>query len=109
MNLRDIVYGRHAVIELAQAPEQLVDVDVLWPVDRGELQDDEFEVSRAAARRARPVVDQHPVSEEAAQHCLELVMVRIDKTRHDNAAAGVDRRGTAHLQIRPDRKDLLAL
>ena len=37
MDLRDVVHGRDAVVELAQATEQLVDVHVLRPVHRGEL------------------------------------------------------------------------
>jgi len=109
MDLRDVVHRRDAVIELAQAPEQLVDVHVLRTVLGGEREENEFEVSGVPARGVRPIVDKYPVGEEAAQHGLELVVVRIDEARHDDAAAGVDRRGTAHLQIRPDRKDLLAL
>ena len=42
------------------------------------------------ARRARPIVDQYPVGEEAAQNRLELVVVRIDEAGHDDAAGGVD-------------------
>ena len=36
-------------------------------------------------------------------------MVRIDEARHDDAAGGVDHRGGARMQVRPDGKDLLAL
>ena len=50
-----------------------------------------------------------PVGEEAAQRRLELVMVRIDEAGHDDAAAGVDHRGAAGLQVRSDGEDLLAL
>jgi hypothetical protein len=36
MDLRDVVHRRDAVVELAERAEQLVDVDILGPVDRGE-------------------------------------------------------------------------
>ena len=109
MDLRDVVHRRDARVELAQPAEQLVDVDVLRPVHRGELQQDVLEVSRAAARRARAVVDEHPVGEEAAQRRLELVVVRIDEAGHDDPAAGVYHRGAARRQAGPDGDDLLAL
>ncbi len=109
MNLRDVVHRRDAVIELAERAEQLVDVDVLRPVDRGELVENEFEVGRAPARRAGAVVDQNPVGEEAAQRGLELVVVRIDEAGHDDAPARVDHVGAARRQVRPDGKDGLAL
>src|SRR5437899_1051586 len=70
MDLRDVVHRRDAVIELGQAPEQLVDVHVLRPVHGGEGEQNEFEVGRAATRRVRLVVYQYPVGEEAAQRRL---------------------------------------
>jgi hypothetical protein len=109
MDLRDVVHGRHAVIELAEPAEQLVDVHVLRPVDGSERQQDEFIVGDAAARRVRLIVDQDPVGEKAAQRRLELMVVRVDEARHDDPAAGIDDRGGAGAQIRPDRDDLLAL
>ena len=90
--------------------EQLVDVDVLRPVHRGELEEDEFEVGRAPARRAGAVVDQHAVGEEAAQRRLELVVVRIDEAGHDDAAASRrSLRPPPAVQVRSDGEDLLAL
>ena len=77
MDLRHVVHRRDAVVELAQASEQLVDVDVLRPVHGRELQEDVFEVGRAAADRAGLVVDQHPLGKEAAQCGLELVGKRM--------------------------------
>ncbi len=109
MDLRDVVHRGDAVIELGEPAEQLVDVDVLRPVHGGELEQDEFEIGGAAARRARAVVDENAVGEEAAQRRLELVMVRIDEAGHDNAAAGVDLGGAADVQVRSDRENLLAL
>ena len=110
MDLRDVVHRRDAVVELREAAEQLVDVDVLRPVHRGELQQDEFEVSRAPAWRARAIVDENAVSEEAAQRRLELVVMRIDEAGHDNAAARVDhRRRRRRFRFGPTVEDLLAL
>ena len=95
MDLRDVVHRRDAVVELREAPEQLVDVDVLRPVHRGELQQDEFEVSRASAWRTRSIIDENAVSEEAAQRRLELVVMRIDEAGHHNAAGRIDLAGAA--------------
>src|SRR5580765_8715169 len=109
MDLRHVVDRRDAVVELGEAPEQLVDVDVLRPVHRGELQQNELEVSRAPARRARPVVDQHSVGEEAAQCSLELMVMRIDEAWHHNAAACIDLAGATGMQIRTDSENLLTI
>ena len=72
------------------------------------LLENEFEVGGVAARRARPVVDQQPVGEEAAQRSLELVVMRVDEARHHDAAARVDHRSAIRAQVRPDGDDLLA-
>src|SRR5206468_3198647 len=87
MDLRDVVYRRDAVIELAERAEQLVDVHVLWAVHRGEREKNVLVVVDLPTRRAG---QQKPVGEEAAQRRLELVMVRIDEAGHDDAAAGVE-------------------
>ena len=90
--------------------EQLVDVDVLRPVHRREFQQDVFEVSRASARRARAIVDEDAVGEEAAQRRLELVVMRIDEAGHDDAAGGVDlARRRRRCRFGPTAEDLLAL
>src|SRR5205823_10824516 len=68
-----------------------------------------FVVSDVPARSVGMIVDQYYVSEKAAEHRLELVVVRIDEARHHDAAACVDLSRTGHRQIRPDREDLLAL
>src|SRR6266550_9233756 len=109
MDLRHVMDSRDAVVELAQTAEQLVDVNVLRTVDRRELQQNEFEVRRVPAGRVGPVIDEYSVGQEAAKHRLELMMVSIDESRHDDAAARVDWRGTARLQVRADGDDLLAL
>src|SRR5260370_37596662 len=109
MDLRDVVHRRDAVIELAEPTEQLVDVHVLRPVHGGEGEENVFVVSYVPARRVRMIVDEYPVGEKAAQHRLELVMVRIHEARHDNAAARVDLRRAAGAQVRSDGEDLLPL
>src|SRR5262249_58344471 len=74
VDLQDVVHCGDAVVEVAQTAVELVDVDVLRPVHRGECQQDEFEVGGASARRAGAVVDEDPVGQEAAQRGLELVV-----------------------------------
>ena len=88
MDLRDVVHRRDPRVDLAERTEQLVDVDVLRPIHRSELAEDELEIVDRAVRLA--VVEQQPVREEAAQRRLELVMMRIDEAGHDDAAARVD-------------------
>src|SRR5207245_4271652 len=73
MDLRDVVHGRDAVVELAQSREQLVDVYILRAKHRSERQKNEFEVGGGAARRARLIVDEDPIGEEAPHDRLELV------------------------------------
>src|SRR5262249_12872655 len=55
------------------------------------------------------VVDQHAVGKEAAQRRFELVMMRVDEARHDDAAGGIDLRRAARLQVGSDSQNLLAL
>ena len=73
------------------------------------VQQNVLEIGRLRARRARAVVDQDAVGEEAAQRRLELVVVRVDEARHHDAAARVDLGGAAGVQVRADGEDLLAL
>ena len=109
VDLRDVVHGRHAIIQLAQSPEQLIDVHVPRPVHGGELLQNVFVVSDRASGRARAVVDQDPVGKKAAQHCLELMMVRVDEAGHNDAATRVDLRRASGLQVGSDREDLLSI
>ena len=108
-DLRDVVHRGDAVVELAKPTEQLVDVDVLRSVHGSEFVQDEFVVSRAPARRARPIIDEHTIGEKAAQRRLELVMVRIDEAGHHNLAARIDVSAAAGVQVRSDGKNLLTL
>src|SRR5215475_11161205 len=84
MDLRDVVNGGDAGIELAERAEQDRDVDILRPIDRGEFAQDEIEIVNGSVRIA--VVEQNAVGKEAAQRGLELVMMRIDEARHDDHA-----------------------
>src|SRR5437588_472418 len=97
---------RNLQTELApDLPGLLVDVHVLRPVYRGEFLQNVLVVRDGPGRRARAVVDQDPVSEKAAQRRLELVVMRVDKAGHDDAAGRVDLCG-ARTQVRPDGEDL---
>ena len=109
VDLRDVVHRGHAVVELRQPAEQLADIDVLRPVDRGEFEQDVLVIGRIRARRARAVVDQDTVGEKPSQRGLELVVVRVDESRHDDAAGRVDDISATGTQVRPDLLDLLAL
>ncbi len=108
VDLRDVEHGGDAVVELREAAKQLVDVDVLRPVHRREFQQDVLVIGRVGARRARAVIDQDAVGEEAAQRRLELVVMRVDEARHHDAAARVDLVGVAGADVRRDGEDLLA-
>ncbi len=107
MDLRDVVHRCDTAVDLAQASEQLVDVDVLRPVHGSEFAEDELEVVDRTVRLA--VVEQQPVGKEAAQRRLELVMVRIDEAGHDDAPARVDHSGAGGAEVGSDVDDLLAL
>src|SRR5215470_1123464 len=109
MDLRDVMHRRDAIIELAEPPEQFVDVHVLRPVNGRELLEDVFEVSPAPAWRARAIDYENAVSEPAAQRRLELVVMRIDKAWHDDAAARIDHCSGTGAQIRSNSLDLVAL
>ena len=93
----------------AKPTEQLVDVDVLRSVQRQRTVQDEFVVSRAPARRARPIIDEHTIGKKAAQRRLELVMVRIDEAGHHNLAARIDVSAAAGVQVGSDGKNFLTL
>jgi hypothetical protein len=66
VDLRDVVDGCDAVVELAEPSGQLVDVDVLRAEHGREFEQDVFVVSDGPGRCARAVVDQYAVGEEAA-------------------------------------------
>jgi hypothetical protein len=93
VDLRDVVHGRHTVVELAQRPEQLVDVHVLRPVHRREAEKDVFVVSRGPGRCARAVIDQDPIGQKAAQRpiCRQTAIV-IGRHRRAPAFAAVEPR-----------------
>ena len=57
VDLREIVNGGDAVIELREAADQFADVDILRPVDRSEAGQDVSEIVLLCARRPGAVVD----------------------------------------------------
>src|SRR5439155_9650238 len=107
MDLRDVVHGRDAVVELRQTAEQLADVDVLRTVYGGESEENVLEVVDSGRRRA--VEDENAVGQEAPQRRLELVVMRVDEAGHHDLATRIDLRRVAGVQVRPDPEDLLAL
>src|SRR5215831_6541975 len=109
MNLRDVVYRRDAVIELRESGEQFINVHVFLPVNGRELKEDVFVVRPAPAWRARAIAYENAVSKPATHRCLEQVVMRINKARHDDATADVDHRGAASTEVRRDGKSLVAL
>jgi hypothetical protein len=48
MDLGDVVHRRDAVVELGEPSEQLANVDVLWPVDRREAEENGCEVGEGS-------------------------------------------------------------
>src|SRR5215813_7585182 len=106
MDLRDVVNGGDAGIELAERAEQDRDVDILRPIDRGEFAQDKIEIVNGSVRIA--IVEQNAVGKEAAQRGLELVMMRIDEARHDDHAFGIQYCHVTRIDVRADRGDLVA-
>ena len=108
VDLRDVVYGSHPIVKLAQAREQLVDVYVLRPIDGGKPEQNILVISGGPGRGARFVVTQDAVGQKTAQRRFELVVVRIDEPRHDDAPGRVDLAGAVCAQIGSDIEDLFA-
>src|SRR6185369_5499918 len=101
---------RDAIVELRESGEQLINVHVLRAVNGRKPKEDIFVVSPAPAWRARAIDYENAVSEPATHRCLELMVVRVDKAWHRNAASRIDlTRAAPGSQVRPDCKDLLAL
>jgi hypothetical protein len=95
MDLADVHYRGHPGVDLRDAGEKLVDVDVLRPIThRKLLQDGLIIVVRAFGP---PVVDENAVGEKAAQRRLELMVMRIDEARHHDMPGGVDDRGVGRV------------
>ena len=95
MDLADVHRRGHAGVDLRDAAEDLIDVDVLRPVDHREFLQDRSIVIVGAFRS--PVVDENAVGEEAAQRRLELMVMRVDEARHDDMAGGVDDGGVGRV------------
>ena len=115
MDLRNVVDGGDAVVELRQSAEQLADIYVLWPVVAGEAGRPRRsgqhvgEVGLLRARRARAVVDQDAVGNGAADRRPGLMVMRVDEAGHHDLAARVDHVGASRGEIGTDRENLLAL
>ena len=103
MDLADVHHRGHAGVDLRNAAEQLVDVDVLRPIDHRELLKNRLVIIVRALRPS--VVDEDAVGEEAAQRRLELMVVRVDEARHDDMPGRVDDRGVRRMNGRGDLGD----
>ena len=103
MDLADVHDRGHAGVDLRDAGEQLVDVDVLRAIaQRQFLQDRLIIIVRAFGP---PVVDENAVGEKAAQRRLELMAVRVDEARHDDMPGRVDDRGVGRVDPGRDLGD----
>ena len=95
MDLADVHDRGHAGVDLRDAGEQLVDVDVLRPIaQRQFLQDRLIIIVRAFGA---PVVDENAVGEEAAQRGLELMAVRVDEAGRYDMPGRVDDGGVGRV------------
>src|SRR4029077_3005913 len=117
MDLRDVVHGGDAGVELRKPAEQLADVDIVRSVVFGEARQrwggtkaqNVDGVVLLRARRSAEIVNQDAVGDGASDRRPGLVMVGVDEARHDHLAARIDLGCAARAQVRPDGEDLLAL
>ena len=103
MDLADVHDRRHAGVDLRDAAEELVDVDVLRPIDHRQLLEDRLVVIVRALGPS--VVDENAVGEEAAQRRLELMVMRVDEARHHDMPGRVDDRGVGRMNGGGDLDD----
>ena len=95
--VRPVDGRRHARVDRLEGGEQVACIHVLRPEPLAGLQVVPDEVLR-----------QRPVGAVAAHRGLPHVTVRVDHARHHDATGRVDlQRPLGHLQLRPDRRDVL--
>ena len=118
MDLRNVVDGGDAVVELREAADEFAGVDILRPVVAGEARRRRCQLSRTqdieviillGARRAGAVVDQDAVGNRASDRGPGLMVMRVDETGHHDTAARIDHVDIAGVQVRTDRENLLAV
>ena len=103
MDLADVHHRRHAGVNLRDAGEKLVYVDVLRAITHGKLLQDQLIIVVRAF--GSPIVDENAVGEKAAQRRLELMAMRVDEARHDDMPGRVDDRGVGRLDPGCDLRD----
>jgi hypothetical protein len=95
MDLADVHHRGHAGVDLREAGEKLVDVDVLRAITHRKLLQDRLII---IVRAFGPtVVDENAVGEKAAQRRLELMAMRIDEARHYDVSGRVDDRSVGRV------------
>jgi hypothetical protein len=103
VDLAHVHHGGDARVELRDAAEQLVDVDVLRPEPLREVQQHRLVVVPDVLGPA--VVHQDRVRQRRAQRGLELVVVRVDEAGHHDLAARVDHGGVRRIDGGGDLDD----
>ena len=107
VNLADVHHRGNARIQLGNAAEQFVDIDVFGTINlRKPLQDRLVVIGGIFGQS---VIDQDAVGQLAAQCGFELVVVGVDKAGHDDLARSLDHHGIARLDIGTDLDDLLSV
>ena len=103
MDLADVHHRGHAGVDLRDAGEKLVDVDVLRPITHRQLLENGFVIIVRAF--GPPIVDENAVGEKTAQRRLELMAMRIDEARHDDMPGRVDDGGVGRVDPGGDLGD----
>ena len=107
MDLADVHDRGHAGVDLCDAGEKLVDVDVLRPIAQRKLLEDGLII---IVRAFRPtIVDENAVGEKAPQRRLELMAMRIDEARHDDMPGRVDDGRVGRVDLGGDVRDFRSL
>jgi hypothetical protein len=107
MDLADVHHRRHAGVNLRDAGEKLVDVDVLRAITHGKLLQHRLIIIVRAF--GPPIIDEDAVGEKTAQRRLELMAMGVDEARHDDMPRRVDDRGVGRLDPGCDLSDFRAV
>ena len=107
MDLADVHDRRHAGVDLRDAREKLVDVDVLRTIAHRQFLQNGFVIIVRAF--GPPIVDENSVGEKAAQRRLELMAMRIDEARRDDMPGRIDDGGVGRVDPSGDLGDFRSL
>ena len=98
LDVRPVEHTGHAGIDGAERAEQIGGVDVV-----------RRHLGAERALHDVPVVFERAIRQHVAQEALPHVPVRIDEARHDDDIRGIDHLRVGRADVRPHRRDLLAL